>query len=116
MIERAVVISPSPYLDLASLPEKIAQQKAPPPPPARSVLPQLELIHGALPPDLSFESAITDFKRELVRLALRECHDSRSEAAQRLGISRQYLHRLINELKVLEKPGEVPSEGGTGSR
>ncbi|MFZ4628816.1 MAG: sigma-54-dependent transcriptional regulator [Blastocatellia bacterium] len=116
VIERAVVISPSPYLDLSSLPEKIAQQAAPPPPPVRSVLPQLELIHGALPPDLSFESAITDFKRELVRLALRECHDSRSEAAQRLGISRQYLHRLINELKVLEKPGEVASEGGTGSR
>jgi DNA-binding NtrC family response regulator len=65
-------------------------------------MPQLQLIDGTLPPDLSFESAIIDFKRELVRQALRECHNSRSEAAQRLKISRQYLHRLLNELHVRE--------------
>ncbi|NBO65744.1 MAG: hypothetical protein EBU88_13040 [Acidobacteria bacterium] len=43
---------------------------------------------------------MTDFKRDLVRQALRECHSSRSEAAHRLRISRQYLHRLINELRI----------------
>lgn len=103
VIERAVVISSTSDLDLDSLPAKILNQ-APPAVPAASTptAPQLELINGALPPDLSFESAITDFKRQLVRQALRECHSSRSEAAQRLKISRQYLHRLINELKVEE--------------
>jgi DNA-binding NtrC family response regulator len=35
-----------------------------------------------------------------VRQALRECNGLRTEAAHRLKISRQYLHRLINELNV----------------
>ena len=68
--------------------------------PKQTAVPQLELVHGLLPPDLSFETAIQNFKRQLVAQALRECNASRSEAAHRLKISRQYLHRLINELKV----------------
>lgn len=103
VMERAVVISTGPVLDVDSLSAKILNQ------PAEAVstasanpMPQLQLIDGTLPPDLSFESAITDFKRELIRQALRECHNSKSEAAQRLRISRQYLHRLLNELHVKE--------------
>ncbi len=101
VIERAVVISPSPLLDENLLPEKVIAQanvvQVTPPP---SAVPQLELVEGVLPPDLSFETAIQNFKRQLVRQALRECNSSRSEAAHRLKISRQYLHRLINELNV----------------
>jgi DNA-binding NtrC family response regulator len=101
VIERAVVISPATILDDDLLPEKVLSQantvqNTPP----RSAVPQLELVDGILPPDLSFETAITNFKRQLVRQALRECNGSRSEAAHRLKISRQYLHRLINELNV----------------
>lgn len=101
VIERAVVISPSSLLDENLLPEKvIAQantvQNTPPP----TAVPQVELVNGVLPPDLSFETALQNFKRQLVRQALRECNSSRSEAAHRLKISRQYLHRLINELNV----------------
>lgn len=103
VMERAVVINNGPELDVDSLPEKIlTQTQLTTQTPTPTAVPQLELINGALPPDLSFESAITDFKRQLVRQALRECHSSRSEAAQRLKISRQYLHRLINELHVEE--------------
>jgi DNA-binding NtrC family response regulator len=101
VIERAVVISPSPLLDENLLPEKvIAQANTVPATPPPSAVPQLELVEGVLPPDLSFETAIQNFKRQLVRQALRECNSSRSEAAHRLKISRQYLHRLINELNV----------------
>ncbi|MCI0338963.1 MAG: sigma-54 dependent transcriptional regulator [Acidobacteria bacterium] len=101
VIERAVVISPQSVLDETLLPEKVfsygnTSQTTPP----QTVVPQLELVDGILPPDLSFETAITNFKRQLVRQALRECNGSRSEAAHRLKISRQYLHRLINELNV----------------
>ncbi len=101
VIERAVVISTSPVLDESVLPDKVrslannAGQT-----PAQTKVPQLELIDGLLPPELSFETAISNFKRQLVRQALRECNGSRSEAAHRLKISRQYLHRLINELNV----------------
>jgi DNA-binding NtrC family response regulator len=103
VMERAVVISTGPVLDVDSLSAKILNQPAEPVAPTPATpMPQLQLIDGTLPPDLSFESAITDFKRELIRQALRECHNSRSEAAQRLKISRQYLHRLLNELQVRE--------------
>src|SRR6266542_2671096 len=101
VVERAVVISDSTVLDERLLPEKVISQansvQNTPAPPA---VPQLELQDGVLPPDLSFETAIQNFKRQLVRQALRECNGLRTEAAHRLKISRQYLHRLINELNV----------------
>ncbi len=101
VIERAVVISPATILDDGLLPEKVlSQANTVQNTPQKSAVPQLELVDGILPPDLSFETAITNFKRQLVRQALRECNGSRSEAAHRLKISRQYLHRLINELNV----------------
>jgi len=101
VIERAVVINPSTVLDDSLLPPKVlAQENTVQNTPQQTAVPQLELINGVLPPDLSFETAIQQFKRQLVAQALRECNASRSEAAHRLKISRQYLHRLINELKV----------------
>jgi len=101
VIERAVVISSSPVLDERLLPEKaLSQANSVQNMPAPSAIPQLELNNGLLPPDLSFETAIQNFKRQLVRQALRECNGLRTEAAHRLKISRQYLHRLINELNV----------------
>ncbi len=101
VIERAVVISNSPVLDENLLPDKVlSQANTVQNAPQQSAVPQLELINGILPPDLSFETALQNFKKQLVRQALRECNSSRSEAAHRLKISRQYLHRLINELHV----------------
>ncbi|HQR31236.1 MAG TPA: sigma-54 dependent transcriptional regulator [Blastocatellia bacterium] len=101
VVERAVVISQSPVLDETLLPAKVlALENTVQNAPKQTAVPQLELVNGLLPPDLSFETAIQNFKRQLVAQALRECNASRSEAAHRLKISRQYLHRLINELKV----------------
>jgi DNA-binding NtrC family response regulator len=101
VIERAVVINQSTVLDDSLLPPKVvAQENTVQNTPKQTAVPQLELVNGVLPPDLSFETALQKFKRQLVAQALRECNASRSEAAHRLKISRQYLHRLINELNV----------------
>jgi DNA-binding NtrC family response regulator len=109
VIERAVVISSQPVLDEGVLPEKIIAgsvvrtDDSVAAPAAGSPIDERDtgsLAEAALSPGGSFETAIINFKRRLVQQALRECKGSRSEAAQRLKISRQYLHRLINELHV----------------
>jgi DNA-binding NtrC family response regulator len=112
VIERAVVISSQPVLDEGVLPEKITAgvvaRHGEHPPAIASGNSSVEdkdtgsLTEAALAPGGSFETAIINFKRRLVQQALRECKGSRSEAAQRLKISRQYLHRLINDLHVEE--------------
>ena len=43
----------------------------------------------------SFEDRVHQFRIRLAMEALRECHGSKTLAAQRLNISRTYLHRLI---------------------
>jgi DNA-binding NtrC family response regulator len=65
-----------------------------------------------LPPDLkglmipedvsrgSFHEAVRSFKRELVRSALRMHSGNKLKAARELRISRCYLHRLLNQLKI----------------
>jgi DNA-binding NtrC family response regulator len=113
VIERAVVISSETVLDEGMLPEKITAGELT----KQSDTGKLNLlaaaeisheritgslIEAALSSGGSFETAILNFKRKLVQEALRECKGSRSESAQRLKISRQYLHRLINELRVEE--------------
>ncbi|MFN7948868.1 MAG: sigma-54 dependent transcriptional regulator [Blastocatellia bacterium] len=111
VIERAVVISSQPVLDEGVLPEKIIAGSVPRPDESATAVTAGShgedrdtgsLAEAALSPGGSFETAIINFKRRLVQQALRECKSSRSEAAQRLKISRQYLHRLINELHVEE--------------
>ncbi|MBS1810182.1 MAG: sigma-54-dependent Fis family transcriptional regulator [Acidobacteria bacterium] len=119
VIERCVVISTATVLDVNILPErirgKILAARAAATPVAETSLPvasvnpvpptsaQTELTELFHQPEFSYENAITDFKRQLVRTALRECNGSRSEAASRLKIARQYLYRLINELQISEE-------------
>lgn len=50
----------------------------------------------------SFHDAVKGFKRELVRSALAMHGGNRLKAAKELGISRCYLHRLLNQLSVME--------------
>ena len=53
-------------------------------------------------PKGSFHDAVKGFKRELVRSALAMHSGNKLKAAKELGISRCYLHRLLNQLNVLE--------------
>lgn len=74
---------------------------------------------GDLPPELqgfgisdelpkgSFHEAVRGFKRELVRSALAIHSGNRLKAAKELGISRCYLHRLLNQLSVEEASTEA---------
>ena len=114
VIERCVVISSAATLDASILPEKyrvqgelpvaaqngVAQINSPVVQLAASSNGELQTLFYR--EDFSFDQAMTDYKRQLVQTALRECNGSRSEAAGRLHISRQYLHKLINELGVLD--------------
>jgi len=50
----------------------------------------------------SFHKAVQSFKRELVRSALRMHSGNKLKAARELGISRCYLHRLVNQLKIAD--------------
>ena len=49
-------------------------------------------------PGGSLHDALQNFKRELVRSALQKHGGNKSRAAQELGISRCYMHRLLNQL------------------
>jgi DNA-binding NtrC family response regulator len=50
----------------------------------------------------TFHDAVRSFKRELVRSALRMHSGNKLKAAKELGISRCYLHRLLNQLNITE--------------
>ncbi len=72
----------------------------------------LQLTIEDLPPELrglsasdelpggSFHDALRTFKRDLVRVALAKRDGNKLQAAKDLGISRCYLHRLLNQLNV----------------
>jgi transcriptional regulator with PAS, ATPase and Fis domain len=81
LIERLVVLERSSRLGLEFVPEKML----------RSV-PQ----DGA-PDESSLEGAVDALKRRMIVNALNSEGGNKVAAAKRLGISRSYLHRLINE-------------------
>ncbi len=79
-------------------------------------LPQ-ELQGAAIPEELpedlaegSFHESVRAFKRELVRSALRMHSGNKLQAARKLGISRCYLHRLLNQLSITSVALEEDSE------
>ena len=57
-------------------------------------------------PKGSFHDSVRGFKRELVRSALGMHNGNKLKAAKELGISRCYLHRLLNQLEVMEGTAE----------
>ncbi len=59
----------------------------------------------------SFHEAVRSFKRELVRSALRMHSGNKLKAARELGISRCYLHRLLNQLKITDVALQDDAEG-----
>ena len=91
VIERSVVLANgNEHLGLKDLPEEL-----------RGLTIDDEVPSG------SFHEAVKTFKRELVRAALRTHSGNKLKAAKELGISRCYLHRLLNQLKIT---AEAPAE------
>ena len=86
VIERSLVLANGHmHLGVADLPPELKGLKIP------------EEIGGG-----TFHDAVRGFKRELVRSALRMHSGNKLKAAKELGISRCYLHRLLNQLNITE--------------
>jgi len=81
LMERLVLLDHQPALGLEFLPEKML--KALPAP--------------GIPGDKTFEGEVAALKQHLIVSALKAEGGNKVAAARRLGISRSYLHRLINE-------------------
>lgn len=82
LIERLVVLERSPSLGLEFVPEKML----------RSV----PAVDGSVD-ESSLEGAVVALKRRMIVNALNAENGNKVATAKRLGISRSYLHRLINE-------------------
>jgi DNA-binding NtrC family response regulator len=53
---------------------------------------------------LGYHDAVSDFKRRLIEVTLRQAQGNRTHAARALGLQRTYLLRLIRELGVAAPP------------
>ncbi len=82
VVQRAVVLAEAPTIEVWHLPAMFNKGFAP----ARAV-------H-------SYEEEVREFKRRLLLRTLRECGWRKSETARTLGMARNYLHRLINQLQL----------------
>jgi DNA-binding NtrC family response regulator len=92
VIERLVVLSTSSQLGVEFLPEKM--QRA---------LPK----DAAVADEKTLEGATVALKRRMIAAALKAESANKAASAKRLGISRSYLHRLINELGIAEPEATV---------
>jgi DNA-binding NtrC family response regulator len=81
LIERLVVLSNSPILGLEFVPEKMLR-----------ILPDANMSDES-----TLEGAVLAVKRRMIVNALQSEGGNKVATAKRLGISRSYLHRLINE-------------------
>ncbi|MBW1881553.1 MAG: sigma-54-dependent Fis family transcriptional regulator, partial [Deltaproteobacteria bacterium] len=52
--------------------------------------------NAAPPPDADLQSATEHFQQQMIRAAIAASGGNRSQAAKRLGVSRQWLHRLLS--------------------
>lgn len=83
IIERSVVMADGVSLGIEELPTELS-----------GLAVATESTKGA------FQEAVRSFKRELVKSALRLCNGNKLRAARELQISRCYLHRLLNQLRI----------------
>jgi DNA-binding NtrC family response regulator len=97
VVQRAVVLSEEPTVDIAHLPATFRGSRA-----------AITRAAGAEPSHASrsYEDEIKRFKRSLVLRTLRECGWRKAECARTLGVARGYLHRLINQLEIQEGEGD----------
>jgi DNA-binding NtrC family response regulator len=88
-VQRAVVLSEGPTVDVWQLPAAIRS--------------------GCEAPQFnqSYEEEVRQFKRRLVLRTLRECGWRKAESARTLGVARGYLHRLITQLGI-QQAGDEP--------
>ncbi len=89
VVERAVLLGPAGEIGLDSLPEEILQPRA-----AAAV--------PGLPPGSTFEDAVSEYERALIRWALDESGGVQRRAAERLGLRPTTLNEKIKRLGIRE--------------
>ncbi len=89
-VERAVVLATDDLLHLEDLPEAVAERAA--------------ASRPAGTPAGAYHEAVFQAKRRILLDALREAGGNHSLAAERLGLNRTYLHRLLNNLDLRSDP------------
>jgi DNA-binding NtrC family response regulator len=57
-----------------------------------------------VPCPADYHEAVSEFKRRLIEVALREARGNRTHAARVLGLQRTYLLRLMRDLNVMAPP------------
>jgi DNA-binding NtrC family response regulator len=104
VIQRAVILAEGTCIRLADLPEAFQESNA-----------GIEFLEDEF--SASFEGMIREYRIKLVNEAIQECNGNKTLAAQRLSISRAYLHRLIRvPYGVQELPPRMPAVESTRSR
>jgi len=99
VIQRAVVLSDGPTLEIAQLPASMRAMVGAEEPVAAPAVAERE-PEAAIG---SYEEEIRRFKRNLILRTLREYGWRKAESARALGVARGYLHRLINQLEIQEE-------------
>jgi two-component system NtrC family response regulator len=61
-------------------------------------------------PTSSYSGEVRDFKRRLILRTLHQCGWRKTETARTLGMARNYLHRLINQLEIRPQEEDVLGE------
>lgn len=84
LMERLILLDRAPTIGLEFLPEKMLRVVPTP----------------GVPSETTFEGAVAALKQRLILDALKAENGNKVAAARRLGISRSYLHRLINEFGI----------------
>jgi transcriptional regulator with GAF, ATPase, and Fis domain len=82
-IERAVVLGSSDLILPEDLPETL-----------------FETQPSAEPSDLDYQSAVVELKKQLIIKAVKQARGNYTEAAKKLGVHPNYLHRLIRNMNV----------------
>ncbi|HJY86262.1 MAG TPA: sigma-54 dependent transcriptional regulator [Candidatus Acidoferrales bacterium] len=93
IVQRAVVLAEGPTIEVWHLPALFHKSFEP-----------------AAPRAQSYEAEVREFKRRLILRTLEQCGWHKTEAARTLGMARNYLHRLINQLEIQPEAEEPPEE------
>jgi DNA-binding NtrC family response regulator len=72
----------------------------------------MSIIHDPIECPADYHDAVSQFKRKLIEVTLRESQGNRTHAARLLGLQRTYLLRLIRDLNVSAPPPQARRRGG----
>ena len=111
VIQRAVVLSDGPSIEVAQLPAALRSVETVEEPVVRAPAAEPEQPAALM----SYEEEIRRFKRNLILRTLRECGWRKAESARALGVARGYLHRLIHQLEIQEEEADVPEKESDNS-